>query len=176
MRGENKKNTARSRNLRGNQTDAERKLWYLLNNRQLAGWKFVRQEPIGPYFADFACREARLVVEVDGSQHADSKRDQVRDAFLAARGYRVLRFWNHDVLTNMPSVLDTIFASMSGTASSPRVRGEGLASVRRKASAAKRSGGEGAFQDETLPDTPPHPAAPPARLASPRMAGRGGRA
>ena len=116
--------TARARRLRHDLTDAERKLWYRLNNRQLAGWKFVRQEPIGPYFADFACREARLVVEVDGSQHVESERDKVRDAFLAARGYRVLRFWNNDVLRNTDSVLETIFAALGGENTSHRKREE----------------------------------------------------
>ncbi|HEX2725315.1 MAG TPA: endonuclease domain-containing protein [Beijerinckiaceae bacterium] len=124
MRGANVRMTARARRLRNDLTDAERKLWYRLNNRQLAGWKFVRQEPIGPYFADFACREARLVVEVDGSQHAESERDKVRDAFLAGRAYRVLRFWNNDVLRNTDSVLETIFAALGGENISPRKRGE----------------------------------------------------
>jgi very-short-patch-repair endonuclease len=82
-----------------------------------------RQEPIGPYFADLACREAKLVVELDGSQHAESERDQVRDAFLATRGYRILRFWNHEVMGNLDSVLDTIFATLGPRASSPRLRG-----------------------------------------------------
>ena len=110
MRGANKRKTANARHLRRAQTDAERRLWYRLNNRQLAGHKFVRQEPIGPYFADFVCRERKLVVELDGSQHAESEHDQVRDAFLVTCGYRVLRFWNRDVMQNLNSMLDTIFA------------------------------------------------------------------
>ncbi|MFL5232373.1 MAG: endonuclease domain-containing protein [Microvirga sp.] len=110
MRGANRPKTAKARHLRRAQTDAERRLWYRLNNRQLAGHKFVRQEPIGPYFADFVCRERKLVVELDGSQHAESEHDQVRDAFLVTCGYRVLRFWNRDVMQNLNSVLDTIFA------------------------------------------------------------------
>ena len=112
MRGADSRRTDRSRTLRRDQTDVERKLWYRLNNRQIAGCKFVRQEPIGPYFADFACRERKLVVELDGSQHAESLRDVVRDAYIAAQGYRVLRFWNGDVNTALTSVLDTIYAAL----------------------------------------------------------------
>jgi very-short-patch-repair endonuclease len=176
MQGENAGKTGRARKLRRAQTDAEQKLWYRLDNRQLAGWKFVRQEPIGPYFADFACREARLIVEVDGSQHVESERDVVRDAFLSAHSYRVLRFWNHDALWNMQSVLDTILAMLGGEDSSSRVRGEDLGPfVGSEVSEAQRSGGDRASQDETLPDTPPHPVGS-ADSASPRTAGRGGRA
>jgi very-short-patch-repair endonuclease len=114
MRGADKKATRRARELRSSETEAERKLWRRLANRQLAGWKFVRQEPIGPYFADFVCREATLVVELDGSQHADSEHDRVRDAFLRARGYRILRFWNHEAVRDMEGVLDTVFAALGG--------------------------------------------------------------
>ena len=121
MRGANRPKTAKARHLRRAQTDAERRLWYRLNNRQLAGHKFVRQEPIGPYFADFVCRERKLVVELDGSQHAESEHDQVRDAFLVACGYRVLRFWNRDVMQNLNSVLDTIFAVLEPGHFLPRV-------------------------------------------------------
>ena len=91
-------------------TDAERKLWYGLRDRRLAGLKFVRQMPVDRYVADFCCREARLIVEVDGSQHAESLRDRVRDERLSALGFRVVRFWNHDVLRDLPMVLDTIYA------------------------------------------------------------------
>ena len=89
------------------------KIWFAVRDRRLAGFKFVRQEPIGPYIADFVCREARLIVEVDGGQHNESERDQRRDAFLASEGYRILRFWNSDVLTNMDGVLQTILASLT---------------------------------------------------------------
>ena len=112
MRGADARRTHRSRTLRRDQTDVERKLWHCLDNRQIAGCKFVRQEPIGPYFADFACRERKLVVELDGSQHADSPRDIVRDAYIAAQGYHVLRFWNGDVNSALTSVLDTIYAAL----------------------------------------------------------------
>jgi very-short-patch-repair endonuclease len=95
---------------------AERKLWRYLRSRALSGFKFVRQEPIGPYFVDFVCREKRLVVEVDGGQHAESERDAVRDRWLADHRYRVLRVWNNEVLSNIEGVWDTIFAAASAAA------------------------------------------------------------
>jgi very-short-patch-repair endonuclease len=98
------------RKLRRQMTEAEAKLWQELRGRRLDEIKFRRQVPIGPYVADFACLEALLVVEVDGSQHAHSLRDRVRDAELKARGFRVLRFWNDDVLREMGSVCNTIIA------------------------------------------------------------------
>jgi very-short-patch-repair endonuclease len=100
--------TLRSRELRANSTDAETKLWNALRNRQIAGYKFVRQQPIGHYICDFVCREKMLVVEADGGQHLESKRDEVRDRYLGERGYRVLRFWNNDVLSNIEGVLTVI--------------------------------------------------------------------
>jgi very-short-patch-repair endonuclease len=112
MRGANRITTTRSRRLRSDQTDAEAKLWRHLRSRQLAGCKFVRQEPIGPYICDFVCRERRLVIEVDGSQHADSAADKARDAWLASRHYQVLRFWNNDVLTNIDGVLTVIHGAV----------------------------------------------------------------
>jgi very-short-patch-repair endonuclease len=119
MRGARKAKTARSRELRSNQTDAEKKLWWRLRNRQIAGCKFIRQEPIGRYICDFVCREQRLVVELDGGQHADSNSDKVRDAWLKAHNYRVMRFWNNDVLTNMEGVLQTIQDAVIGESPSP---------------------------------------------------------
>lgn len=93
-------------------TDAERKLWYLLRARRCGGWKFVRQFPVGPYFADYCCREACLIVEADGSQHAGNAHDEARDAFLLSQGYRVLRFWNHDILQDIDMVRETVFAAL----------------------------------------------------------------
>ena len=93
----------------------ENGLWKRLRNRQLGGCKFVRQEPIGPYFADFVCRERRLIVEVDGGQHADSQRDLVRDRWLAQHGYRVLRFWNNEVRGNIEGVLEAIAEALKAT-------------------------------------------------------------
>ncbi len=95
-------------------TEAERKLWHALRGHRFQGLGFRRQVPIGRCIADFACHRARLIVEVDGSQHgfdAHAVRDAARDAWLAAEGYRTLRFSNHDVLRQTESVLDTLFAA-----------------------------------------------------------------
>jgi Uncharacterized protein conserved in bacteria len=97
-----------ARVLRINMTDAERKLWSRLRNRQLLGFKFVRQEPVGRFIADFACREADLLVELDGGQHAESRWDDQRTLELMGHGYAVLRFWNNDVLSNIDGVLQAI--------------------------------------------------------------------
>jgi very-short-patch-repair endonuclease len=88
----------RARALRADMTDAERLLWRFLRMRQLGGHRFRRQVPVGPYVVDFACLQMRLAVEVDGGQHACSASDRRRDAILRARGFRVLRLWNHEVL------------------------------------------------------------------------------
>jgi very-short-patch-repair endonuclease len=101
-------NTLMSRKLRANQTDAETKLWNRLRNRQINGDKFVRQESIGRYICDFVCREKLLVIEVDGGQHSESVKDEVRDRYLRAQGYRVMRVWNNDVLSNIEGVLTVI--------------------------------------------------------------------
>jgi very-short-patch-repair endonuclease len=106
--------TARAQRLRAAHTDAERKLWHRLRDRRLSEAKFVRQAPVGPYFADFACREAKLIVELDGSQHVDSAHDAARDAFLLSQGYSVLRFWNDDALRAIDSVCETILAALEG--------------------------------------------------------------
>ena len=101
------------RDLRANPTDAERHLWYRLRQHQLGGHKFRRQRPIGPYICDFVCVRAALVVELDGSQHViQAAYDMKRDAFLRARGYRVLRFWNQDVLVRTEAVMETIYEAL----------------------------------------------------------------
>ncbi len=100
-----------ARNLRNNSTDAERKLWCLLRNRQLGGFRFRRQQPIGPYIVDFFCPTAKLIVELDGSQHGEEEnllRDEARTKWLQSRGYRVVRFVNADVLRNPEIVADAI--------------------------------------------------------------------
>ncbi|MBU1306885.1 MAG: endonuclease domain-containing protein [Alphaproteobacteria bacterium] len=99
-----------AKRLRVEMTDAERKLWSLLRNRQFLGLKFVRQLPIGPYIADFACRQVDLVVELDGGQHDQNPADHARTQVLAAHGYDVIRFWNYDVLSNSDGVLTTLGA------------------------------------------------------------------
>jgi len=103
--------------LRRNASLAENRLWYALRNRNLAGLKFIRQFAAGPYFVDFACREAALIVEIDGGQHAQNAADVKRTAFLNAEGYSVLRFWNNEVLENRDGVLSTILRVIEGSPS-----------------------------------------------------------
>jgi very-short-patch-repair endonuclease len=106
----------RARGLRSAMTDAEERLWTRLRGDQMAGHRFRRQVPIGPYVVDFACREARLAIEVDGSQHAAaSLEDDQRTAWLTSRGYRVLRFWNNQVLTETDAVLESIRTALDAT-------------------------------------------------------------
>jgi very-short-patch-repair endonuclease len=103
--------TKRSQLLLRNMTEAERALWRELRHDRL-GCRFRRPHPIPPYIVDFACLVAKLVVEADGGQHADS-RDQQRDAYLRRQGWRILRFWNNDVLQNRTGVLQTIAAALA---------------------------------------------------------------
>ena len=112
-----------ARRLRQNMTDAERKLWRALRDRQLDDVKFRRQHPLGRYVLDFFCEEHKLAVEVDGGQHADSTEDKARTAWLQAHGCRALRFWNNDVLGNLPGVLETIRLHLSHRERSPRSGG-----------------------------------------------------
>src|SRR5437879_1943357 len=97
LRGADNTRTSQARRLRRDSTDAERVLWKHLRSRTIAGHKFVRQQPVGPYIVDFVCRESRLIVEVDGGQHAESAGDQIRDRWLVEHNYRVFRFWNNEV-------------------------------------------------------------------------------
>jgi len=102
-----------ARSLRKNQTDAERKLWRCLRARELCGFKFRRQYPVAPYIVDFICVEKRLIVEIDGGQHAMmSEADGLRSRFLNDRGYRVLRFWDNDALLRTDEVLARILESL----------------------------------------------------------------
>ena len=104
-----KRPTARSRELRLNATQAERRLWTQLSARKVAGVRFNRQFPIGPFICDFVSRSAKLVIEVDGGHHAvDVAKDEARSAYLKARGYRVIRFWNNDVLERIEGVVAEI--------------------------------------------------------------------
>ena len=104
-----KRPTMRSRELRLNATPAGRKLWEQLSARKLAGVRFNRQFPIGPFICDFVSRTAKLIIEVDGGQHAvDVAKDEARTAYLQAQGYRVIRFWNNDVLERIEGVVAEI--------------------------------------------------------------------
>jgi very-short-patch-repair endonuclease len=102
----------RARELRSRMTDAERKLWFALRDRRFATFKFRRQVPIGRYIADFICFESRLIIEVDGGQHADSTTDGERDRWFAANNFVVLRFWNNDVLSNLEGVLLSLLETL----------------------------------------------------------------
>ncbi|RWO43337.1 MAG: endonuclease domain-containing protein [Mesorhizobium sp.] len=114
MRGPGIATTKRARRLRQSDDDAEGALWLELRDRRLNGHKFVRQFPIGKYFADFACRECQLIVEIDGSQHAENKYDQAKDRFMISTDWSVLRLWNVDALKDREEVLETILAAVEG--------------------------------------------------------------
>ena len=118
---------SQARSLRQDATDAERRLWSRLKNGQLAGWQFRRQHPIPPYIVDFACIAARLIVEADGGQHWESARDARRDAYLAGKGWYVLRFWNQEILTNTDGVIEAILYELrhGPLPTLPRKAGEG---------------------------------------------------
>ena len=105
-------NVARAKKLRSNMTDAERRLWYWLRAHRFDGHKIKRQVPIGPYIVDFACLGSKLIIEVDGGQHSESQRDVERDNYLRENGFRILRFWNNDVLRNTDGVLELILSEL----------------------------------------------------------------
>ncbi|WP_230481471.1 endonuclease domain-containing protein [Sphingomonas sp. Leaf21] len=122
--------TRRARELRLNPTDAERRLWRALSRRQVAGVRFNRQVPVGPYIADFAARSEKLIVEVDGGQHDErAAYDEARTHYLETQGWRVIRFWNNDVLGNLEGVVLTIERSLAAPPSprSPPACGRGSA-------------------------------------------------
>jgi very-short-patch-repair endonuclease len=120
-----------ARALRRNSTDAERILWSELRNHRLGGAGFRRQVPIENYIADFVCHGARLVVELDGGQHFSDegeRADTARSAVIEAKGFQILRFGNHDVMTNRAGVLETIASAVAARAPTrtlPRLRGRG---------------------------------------------------
>ncbi|HXV82037.1 MAG TPA: DUF559 domain-containing protein [Candidatus Binatia bacterium] len=106
----------RARELRKNPTDAERVLWSQLRFWQIAGCKFRRQQPLGRYIVDFVCLEKRLVIEVDGGQHAkQATLDAERDKWLRDEGFVVLRFWNNDVLKNIDAVKEQVYKTLEST-------------------------------------------------------------
>jgi very-short-patch-repair endonuclease len=117
----------RARQLRSAQTDAEKKLWDRLRGGQLHGVKFRRQFPIGPFFADFCAAKESLVVELDGSQHLDmTVRDEERTKYLEELGYRVVRFWDNEVLESTDDVIQEISNLLKDPSVSPRPRVGGL--------------------------------------------------
>jgi very-short-patch-repair endonuclease len=119
----------RAGTLRGNMTEAEKRLWQILRSHQMKGYKFRRQVPIGRYIADFVCHKARLIIEIDGGQHdRSSPREAERSGFLQNEGYRILRFWNNEVLANLGGVHETIVGELgriTPTQPSP-IKGEGF--------------------------------------------------
>ncbi len=122
------RDTARARELRHAATPAERRLWTALSGRKLDGFKFSRQMPVGPFFADFLCRSAMLVVELDGASHDDRlDRDAARDAELRRLGYRVLRFTNEEVLGSLDGVATAIAQALesAGPPPTPPASGRG---------------------------------------------------
>lgn len=105
----------RAQHLRKNLTEAESRLWSALRNKQVRGLRFRRQAPIGSYIVDFVCFAEKLVIEVDGGQHARQRAyDAERDAWLASEGFRILRFWKNEVLDNLEGVLTVITAALEG--------------------------------------------------------------
>jgi very-short-patch-repair endonuclease len=115
-----------AKDLRRRSTEAEKALWRTLRNRQLGGFKFRRQQFLGPFIVDFACLEARLVIEVDGGQHAvDKEKDEERDTWLRGQGFQILRFWNHEVLGNIDGVLETIRQRLTTPSPNPSHQGRG---------------------------------------------------
>ena len=98
--------------MRREPTDAEARMWRLLRDRRLAQFKFRRQVPFQNFILDFVCFEKRLIIEIDGSQHASSERDAAREAILIAEGFRIARYWNNDVLQRPTAVLEDILAKL----------------------------------------------------------------
>ena len=125
---------SKARDLRQRSTDAELALWICLRNRQLAGCKFRRQVPIGKYIVDFVCLERKVVIEVDGSHHQEqAPYDTDRTTWLESQGFQVLRFWNHEVLTDAEAVQEALLVALQGNSPSSHspspqtspVKGEG---------------------------------------------------
>ena len=118
MRGANRQSVPVARKLRRLSTSAESRLWAELRNRQLGNFKFVRQEPVSSFVGDFVCREARLIVEVDGATHSteeEIRKDAIRTATLQHLGYRIIRVQNDDVYNAMEGVLNTILAALTSS-------------------------------------------------------------
>jgi very-short-patch-repair endonuclease len=112
--------------LRSNQTEAEQQLWNHLRAHRFLDLKFKRQKPIGRYIVDFVCVERRLIIEIDGGQHAEQvEYDQHRDAWLRGQGYTILRFWNNEVIQQMEGVLEQILVTLTLSPSPSPTSGRG---------------------------------------------------
>ena len=119
MRGKDQKRTERARSLRRVPTSVEISLWGRIRGRQLGGFKFVRQEPIGRYYVDFVCRDRCLIIELDGGQHSESLEDRQRDSELRALGYSVVRIWNNEVVDNNDGVLQMLLSELEKSPLTP---------------------------------------------------------
>ena len=119
----------RARQFRENQTDAERRMWMLLRDRRLAHLKFRRQVSIGHYFVDLLCLQKRLIIELDGGQHNENPADEKRTGWLESQGFKVIRFWNNDVLKNPDGVLTSILLALKIAPSPPAGEGRGEGST-----------------------------------------------
>jgi very-short-patch-repair endonuclease len=108
-----------AKHLRTTMTEAEHRLWFHLRAHRFAGFKFRRQQPVGHYVVDFISFSERMIIEADGGQHNASGSDRTRDAWLEREGFRVLRFWNHDILQNTQAVLDAIWNALRAEPSPP---------------------------------------------------------
>jgi very-short-patch-repair endonuclease len=119
LRGKDEKRDERARSLWRALTPAELALWTRIRGRRLGGFKFARQEPIDRYYVDFVCRQRRLIIELDGGQHAESREDRRRDRTLCALGYRVIRIWNNDVIENLEGVLQRLLSELEKSPLTP---------------------------------------------------------
>ena len=109
-----------ARELRKNMTDAERRLWAQLRGKQFGGFKFRKQAPIGPYIVDFVCFEKKMIIELDGGQHVlRSLEDETRTSWLNSQGFRVLRYWNHDVLEDLDTLMEAVWTALHATGGEP---------------------------------------------------------
>ena len=115
----------RAKSMRSRPTPAEHRLWQIIRAKRLAGYKFKRQLAIDHYIADFVCLQRRVIIEADGGQHAGSATDSARDAYLKARGFRVLRFWNSDIFENENGVLTSILNALDAPLPNPSPVSEG---------------------------------------------------
>jgi very-short-patch-repair endonuclease len=125
-RGRRKLLKDRAKAMRSSATPAEHRLWQILRGKRFDGYKFKRQLPLDAYIADFACLARRLIVEADGGQHGQDSRDERRDAYLRAQGFRILRFWNDDIFDNEAGVLTRILEALQSPLPNPSpARGRG---------------------------------------------------
>ena len=123
------RNRSNARSLRSTMTEAEKRIWFHIRAHRLNGASFRRQFPIGAYIVDFVCFEGRLIVEIDGGQHAESQRDKARETWLRSQGFVVLRFWNNDVLANTEGVIEKINEALNTSSPPPQpspAGGEGI--------------------------------------------------